>query len=524
MACARTRSRRTGCRRARGRRPSRRSGSDRRATPSGSSSSRWIDPCSCRASGSGSPSACRSGRPTSPTRSESPVKTSHGSSSRGDGRRRRRRDGRARGPASRARERPCSRARRPRRQRAGRARTRRPHRPAGRRPRPLPRRAPAGRRVVCLHMRLEDGHDRRADPLGLGQICVNELGMSVDDGERCVRAAAEQEARTRGSARRGTDAGSSARSVWRRDTMGKTNVPMGAIAMADTPLAPLGRDTAASARRDRSSGQRLGGGRADRDRPADRQRAPASPRDGGRAASRRAKRPRQPPHRGRRVLALHAGQALATLRAGEEELAALAGLEAGTIHIGASTTPGVYLLPDTLGCFRRDHPNVTVEVEIASTGEMIERLLAGRVQLALIGETDADERLVLEPFLSDEIVGVARPGVLPLRDGRVEAKHSPTKPCSFAKRARAHDVSATERSQRRRRAGRDLGARLERGDQARRAGRPRRRLPLPLRRRRGDRTRRTRALPTRQAIQRRLHVAYLARRSLSPASGDSSQR
>lgn len=120
-----------------------------------------------------------------------------------------------------------------------------------------------------------------------------------------------------------------------------------------------------------------------------------------------------------RVLAAHAAQALTTLAAAEEELHALAGLELGTIHIGASTTPGVYLLPDTLGCFNRDHPNVTVEVEIASTGEIIERLLAARVQLALVGETEVDERIRLEPFLSDEIVGVAKPGSLPLRDGKL---------------------------------------------------------------------------------------------------------
>jgi molybdate transport repressor ModE-like protein len=122
------------------------------------------------------------------------------------------------------------------------------------------------------------------------------------------------------------------------------------------------------------------------------------------------------------VLALHAAQALATLAAGEEELRALTGLEGGTIHIGASTTPGVYLLPDTLGCFRRDHPNVTVEVEIASSGEILDRLLSGRVQLALVGETEADERVRLEPFLADELVGVARPGLLPRRNGTVRAQ------------------------------------------------------------------------------------------------------
>jgi molybdate transport repressor ModE-like protein len=119
------------------------------------------------------------------------------------------------------------------------------------------------------------------------------------------------------------------------------------------------------------------------------------------------------------LLAARAREALAALQAGEEELGALAGLEAGTIHIGASTTPGVYLLPDTLGCFRRDHPNVDVEVEIASTDEMIERLLAGRVQLALVGETRVDERVELIPFLADEIVGIAKPGLLPIKAGKV---------------------------------------------------------------------------------------------------------
>jgi molybdate transport repressor ModE-like protein len=122
-----------------------------------------------------------------------------------------------------------------------------------------------------------------------------------------------------------------------------------------------------------------------------------------------------------RILASHASEALATLAAAEEELNALAGLEAGTIRIGASTTPGVYLLPGTLGCFRRDHPNVTVEVEIASTGEIVERLLTGRVQLVLVGETHADERLRMEPFLTDELVGVARPGRLDLVEGKVKA-------------------------------------------------------------------------------------------------------
>ena len=84
-----------------------------------------------------------------------------------------------------------------------------------------------------------------------------------------------------------------------------------------------------------------------------------------------------------RVLAGRAAQALATLGAADEELAALAGLQTGTIRLGASTAPGVYLLPGTLGCFRRDYPGVTVEVEVAASAEVLRRLLGGRIRLAM---------------------------------------------------------------------------------------------------------------------------------------------
>lgn len=118
-----------------------------------------------------------------------------------------------------------------------------------------------------------------------------------------------------------------------------------------------------------------------------------------------------------RVVAARAAQALANLDAAEEELGALAGLQIGTIRIGASTAPGVYLLPDTLGCFRRDFPNVTVEVEIAASREIVRRLVAGHVQLALVGDTETDERIELTEFLEDEVVGIAAPGLVSLKEG-----------------------------------------------------------------------------------------------------------
>ena len=125
---------------------------------------------------------------------------------------------------------------------------------------------------------------------------------------------------------------------------------------------------------------------------------------------------------GGRVLAARAAQALAALAAGEQELGALAGLQAGTIRLGASTAPGSYLLPDTLGCFRKDYPGVDIEIEIAASGEILRRLLSGRVELAIVGVDQADERIALDPFLADEIVGVAKPGLVATKRGVLESK------------------------------------------------------------------------------------------------------
>lgn len=122
-----------------------------------------------------------------------------------------------------------------------------------------------------------------------------------------------------------------------------------------------------------------------------------------------------------RVLALRAAEALSALAAGEEEIADLAGLQTGRVALAASWAPGVYLLPYTLECFRKKYPGVGLDVEIASSADVVERLLAGKAQLALIGSAPSDERLATDAFCDDEIVGVAKPGTLPIEDGTVTA-------------------------------------------------------------------------------------------------------
>ncbi len=221
-----------------------------------------------------------------------------------------------------------------------------------------------------------------------------------------------------------------------------------------------------------------------------------------------------------RVLAARAAQALSSLGAAEEELGALAGLQTGTIHLGASTAPGVYLLPDTLGCFRRDYPGVTVEIEVAASDEILRRLVSGRLQLAIVGATDADERIELEPFLEDEIVGVAKPGTIPMRSGRLtpSALHQET---LLVREASSSTRQVTERALR------DAGVEprrvweLDSAEAIKRAAREGLGVAFLSRYAVAEEVERGELVSFRLAgrprIERRLYVARLARRQPSPS-------
>jgi molybdate transport repressor ModE-like protein len=120
-----------------------------------------------------------------------------------------------------------------------------------------------------------------------------------------------------------------------------------------------------------------------------------------------------------RVVAAHGQRVLDTLEGMQEELRALDGAERGTLSLAASTTPGSYVLPSILHCFADRHPHVDVDVVIGSSGWVGQQVAARAVSLGLAGEMQLPDGVIAEPFLDDELVGIAAPGQVKLRRGRV---------------------------------------------------------------------------------------------------------
>jgi molybdate transport repressor ModE-like protein len=118
------------------------------------------------------------------------------------------------------------------------------------------------------------------------------------------------------------------------------------------------------------------------------------------------------------IVAVHAQRVLDTLDGMQEELRALRDAERGTLMLAASTTPGSYVLPSILECFAERHSRVDVDVVIGSSRWVAERVARREVSLGLAGELDWPDGVAAEPFLDDELVGIAAPGRLSLRNGR----------------------------------------------------------------------------------------------------------
>jgi len=76
----------------------------------------------------------------------------------------------------------------------------------------------------------------------------------------------------------------------------------------------------------------------------------------------------------------------------------------GNLALGASTTPGNYLLLPLMGRFERLYPEAKTTLFIGNSAEVLDRLSANEVDLGLIGVAPPGKDFVQRSFAQDEIV------------------------------------------------------------------------------------------------------------------------
>jgi DNA-binding transcriptional LysR family regulator len=86
-----------------------------------------------------------------------------------------------------------------------------------------------------------------------------------------------------------------------------------------------------------------------------------------------------------RLLEEHATRIATTLASARRAINELKGLERGSLVIGASTTPGIYVLPAIVAAFKRRYPGIEVSLQIGNSQVIEERIRADTVDLGVVG-------------------------------------------------------------------------------------------------------------------------------------------
>jgi DNA-binding transcriptional LysR family regulator len=99
-----------------------------------------------------------------------------------------------------------------------------------------------------------------------------------------------------------------------------------------------------------------------------------------------------------------ARQAVQAARLVERAARELREVQSGSLVLGASSTPGTYVLPGLLGQFRAGHPGVTVTLRIENSRTVERWVTDGSVDLGVIGEFPLLDGLAATPWIEDRLV------------------------------------------------------------------------------------------------------------------------
>jgi len=111
-----------------------------------------------------------------------------------------------------------------------------------------------------------------------------------------------------------------------------------------------------------------------------------------------------------RLLEERAKRVFATLTDVRDVLGELQGLKRGSLLVGASTTPGIYVLPAIIGTFRRRHPGIDLQLRIANSRAIEDAIRAHDVDLGVVGGHGlAPGEECLAAGLADELVLIVSP-------------------------------------------------------------------------------------------------------------------
>ncbi len=109
------------------------------------------------------------------------------------------------------------------------------------------------------------------------------------------------------------------------------------------------------------------------------------------------------------VLYGYARKILQTRREAIQAVEQFSGRLAGRIAIGCGTIPGTYILPELVGSFHKKYPAIKTTLRINSSRLIAEEVLAGNLELGVVGAKWNEPGLLWNRIFSDELILAACP-------------------------------------------------------------------------------------------------------------------
>jgi DNA-binding transcriptional LysR family regulator len=87
----------------------------------------------------------------------------------------------------------------------------------------------------------------------------------------------------------------------------------------------------------------------------------------------------------------------------ESAMSQFQGKVRGRLSIGGSTIPGSFILPRFIGEFKMKFPEVTVSLIVGGTENIIGDILAGELELGIVGAGTDNKKIIQEKLINDEM-------------------------------------------------------------------------------------------------------------------------
>jgi DNA-binding transcriptional LysR family regulator len=108
-----------------------------------------------------------------------------------------------------------------------------------------------------------------------------------------------------------------------------------------------------------------------------------------------------------KLLVPSARRVIAAMTDARDAIDQLQGLERGSIRIGASTTPGMYLIPRTIAHFKRRYPKIEVQLAVKDTRQIEEAVIRNEVDFGFVGGHLTGDEVDVLPWMTDRIILIA---------------------------------------------------------------------------------------------------------------------